>query len=73
MTYDPTQFTAAENEAIADAFDKNCIFTIMPKVTNLQLRDTHYVFAHKYCNNCFYLNNDIYKPAEFQIAPSSTV
>jgi hypothetical protein len=44
----------------------------MPKITKLKL-DNNYVFVHKYCNNCYYLNNNIYKKIETPIVPTGTI
>lgn len=66
MTYNQSDYSDAELKQIINA--ENYIFMIMPKITKIKLNN-NYVFVHKYCNNCFYLNSSIYRVTEKQVAP----
>lgn len=70
LTYCKEDYTEEQNNIISDAFRSGYIFTVMPKITKIKLRP-QYVFVHKYCNNCFYLNNSLYSSTEEKVAPTT--
>ena len=71
FTYTESDFTSEELSIITAAFETDIIQTVLPKITKIKL-DEQYTFIHKYCNNCYIANNQIYQMVNDIVIPEKT-